>query len=149
VRHLRGTSVSRNERHAGAEARRLPTFEETRLLFHGNATEAAKAYAIGHEAVRALIDRHGHESMQRILKAVARGKKFEDAFVEATGESLARFEAAWRTEITPWLPFWLYLLVSDIGLSLIWFAAILVFIGWLRRRLRREKAMQALESGPE
>lgn len=131
-----------------AAARRLPTFEETRLLFYGNATEAAKAYAIGHEAVRFLIARHGLESMQRILKRVGRGQEFEEAFVLVTGENLETFEATWREEITPWLPFWIYLFVSDIGLSLIWIGAVLVFLGWLRRRLKREKAMQALGGVP-
>jgi hypothetical protein len=130
-----------------AAARRLPTFEESRLLFHGNATEAAKAYAIGHEAVRFLIARHGHESMQRILKGVGRGDGFEQAFARVTHESLASFEAAWRKQVTPWLPFWLYLFVSDIGLSVIWIGAALVFFGWLRRRLRRERALRSLDAG--
>jgi len=127
-----------------AAASRLPTFAETRLLFYGNATEAAKAYAIGHYAIRSLIDRHGHAALQRILKLVGQGRNFEDAFEEATGETLTRFEEKFREGITPWLPFWLYLFVSDLGLSLLWIAALLVFVGWIRRRLRRERDMESL-----
>lgn len=130
-----------------AAAHRLPTFDETALLFHGNSTEAAKAYAIGHEAVRSMIERYGLESVQRIVKGVGRGEEFEAAFQRVTGESLAAFEEGWRERVTPWLPFWLYVFVADLGLSLIWIGAVLVFVGWLRRRLRRDRAMRSLEDG--
>ena len=132
-----------------AAAHRLPTLAETGALFEGNASAAAKAYEIGQSAVRFLIDRHGHDALQRIVKAVGRGQPFEDAFARTTGEPLARFESVWRKQVTPWLPFWLYLFVSNLGLSLLWFGALLVFIGWLRRRLRRERDMASLERGQE
>jgi len=137
--------VDTSVEHAAA-AGRLPTLEETRLLFHGNSVEAAKAYEIGHRAVRFLMDHHGQGAMRRLLAAVARGRSFEDAFVIATGETLEKFEAEWRADVTPWLPFWLYLFVSDIGLTLLWAGALLVFLGWLRRRLRRERDMASLET---
>jgi hypothetical protein len=133
------------ERAAAAGA--LPTLEETRMLFTGNATEAAKAYEIGHRAVRHLLARHGPESMRGILRRVSQGTPFDEAFAQATGRSVDAFEAEWRAEVTPVLPFWLYVIVADFGLALLWFGAVLVFIGWLRRRLRRERAMASLEGG--
>ena len=75
---------------------------------------------------------------------MAKGKPFDRAFHEATGQSI-EFEAEWRAEITPPLPFWLYVIVADFGLALLWIGAVLVFLGWLRKRMRRERAMQSLD----
>ena len=113
-------------------------------MFRGGASEAAKAYAIGHRAVKSIIARSGEESMRRILAHVAKGASFEDAFKAATRTSLAEFEESWRLEITPPVPFLVYLLFENLATSLIVAGAGLVFLGWLRRRLRRERDMSSL-----
>ena len=129
-----------------AAAGRLPTFEETRLLFRGNATQAAAAYEVGHQAVRHLIEHYGHQALRDILRRVGNKQTFEQAWRTTTGQSVEAFEEAWRKEITPPLPFWLYVLVSDFGLTMLWFAALLVFVGWVVRRMRREREMRSLET---
>lgn len=130
-----------------AAAGALPRFEETRILFHGNATEASKAYEIGHRSVRYLLSVHGDAAMRDILRRVSEGVAFEEAFRLATNSTLAAFEERWREAITPPVPFVLYLLFENIGLTLLCFGGLLVFAGWVRWRLRREKAMRSLEAG--
>lgn len=129
-----------------AAAGNLPTFDETRLLFRGNATQAATAYEVGHEAIRHIIEHHGQRAVREILRRVGEGDPFEQAFLRTTGQTVADFEAEWRKAITPVLPFWLYVIVSDFGLTMLWFGALLVFVGWLIRRVRREREMQSLET---
>ena len=80
------------------------------------------------------------------LRRVGEGQPFEQAFLRTTGQTTADFEAEWRKAITPVLPFWLYVIVSDFGLTMLWFGALLVFVGWLIRRVRREREMQSLET---
>lgn len=127
-----------------AAAGALPSFEDTDAMFSGGASEAAKAYAIGHRAVKALIARRGEAAMRRILEQVAQGVAFDAAFLASTGTSLAEFEDQWRRAVTPPVPFLVYLLFENIGLSLLVVGAGLVFLGWLRRRLRRERDMRSL-----
>jgi hypothetical protein len=130
-----------------AAAGALPRFEETRTLFYGNATEASKAYEIGHRSVRYLIEQHGEAAMRAILRRVSEGVAFEDAFRLSTGNSLEEFENRWREAITPPVPFLIYLLFENLGLTLLVAGGVLVFAGWVRWRLQREKAMSSLEPG--
>lgn len=130
-----------------AAAGALPRLEETRMLFHGNATEAGKAYEMGDRAVRYLLSTHGEEGMRRVLANVARGTPFEESFRLATGRTLEEFEDRWRESVTPRVPFLIYLVLQNIGLALLFGAGVLVFIGWVRWRLRRERAMASLEPG--
>ena len=57
---------------------------------------------------------------------------------------LARFETEWRAAVTPDIPFFLFVLLEDIGTTIIVVAALLVFLGWVRWRMRRERAMKSL-----
>jgi hypothetical protein len=127
-----------------AAAGALPRFRETAAMFRGGASDAAKAYAIGHRAVGFMIAHYGEASMRRILASVARGVPFDDAFQASIGIPLDEFEERWRRAVTPPVPFLVYLLFENIGLSLLVAGAGLVFVGWIRRRLRRERDMSSL-----
>ena len=130
-----------------AAAGALPRLDETRILFLGNATEAAKAYEMGDRAVRYLLATQGEQGMRRLLAHVRRGTAFEDAFRLATGITLQEFEDRWRESVTPRVPFIIYLIFEHLGLALLTAGGLLVFAGWLRWRLRRERAMASLEPG--
>ncbi len=134
-----------------AAAGNLPRFAEAGDLFAGDARRASIGYRFGQEVVAAFLSRFGDEALRRLLRAVAEGRRFEAAFLEATGVPLARFEEAWRSGITPALPFWLYVLLENLELTLLVAGAIAVALGYLRYRLRREAALIRLDriSGPE
>jgi hypothetical protein len=76
--------------------------------FSGDASAAARAYALSAALVRYLLQRYGRSCTGRMLALVAGGAPFEEAFRQATGVTLAevetayfRREAFWGT----WVPF--------------------------------------------
>lgn len=131
-----------------AAAGNLPRFAEADLLFAGDAPEAALGYKLGERVVAAFVARFGDEAVRRVVARVAGGEPFPGAFEGATGVSLDAFERQWREEVTPALPFWLFLILENSELSLLCAAAILAVLGYLRWRLRRERAMAGLGGGP-
>lgn len=127
-----------------ASAGWLPKLSETDTMFRGDAGEAAKAYKMGHRAVTFLLTIRGDRAMRALLQRVSKGDPFPVAFQAATGMTVDAFEERWRDHITPSMPFLAYLLLQNIGSTLIVFGAFLVFIGWLIRRLRRRREFDAL-----
>jgi len=127
-----------------AAAGHLPAFAEADALFAGSANRAALGYKFGQRAVRAFVERFGDESVRRLLHAADEGRAFPEAFEEATGVPLARFEREWRADVTPRVPFWLFLILENLELSLLFFGALLVAGGYLHWRLRRRGAMERL-----
>jgi len=127
-----------------AAAGRLPAFAEADRLFQGGAKEAALGYRMGERVVAAYVERYGEAAVPRLVRAMDQGEPFPEAFAAATGEGVDRFERAWREEITPALPFWLFVVVENFDVALLCFAAALVALGYLRWRLRRARAMAAL-----
>jgi hypothetical protein len=130
-----------------AAAGRLPPFADADRLFEGDARDAAIGYGLGQRAVMAFVRRFGDGAVARLVRALGEGAAFPAAFADATGESLDDFERSLRTEVTPSLPFWLFVLAENIDLTLLFVGALLVALGYLRWRLRRERAMSSL--GPK
>ena len=127
-----------------ASAGRLPPFAEADGLFGGGRGEAALGYAMGQRAVGVMVERFGDESVPRLVRALAGGAAFPEAFADATGERLEEFERRWRDEVTPGIPLWLFVIVENLDLSLLFFGALLVAGGYVRWRFRRERAMASL-----
>ena len=125
---------------------RLPTFEETARAFRADDRSAAAAYKLGHAAVTYFVQEHGEEDLRRLLKNVAGRMPFEGAFQEATGETLAAFEARWRESVTPAIPYLLFIVLENFELALFCFAALLVAGWYVVWRFRREKALQKLDA---
>ena len=124
----------------------LPTFAEAERAFAGSdPLAAANAYQVGHEAVIHFHRRFSTAALRRILRQLSEGVPFPSAFRLATGTSLASFEEDWRAHMTPSLPFLLYILVSNLEWSLICIGGLVVAGGYVRWRIRRERAMQELE----
>lgn len=130
-----------------AAAGRLPRFGDADRLFKAGKSEAGLGYAMGERAVGTFVRRFGDEAVARLTAALARGATFSGAFFDVTGEPLADFERRWREEVTPRMPFWLFFLAENLELTLLCTAALLAALGYLRWRLRRERAMAALGGG--
>lgn len=127
-----------------AAAGHLPGLREVEEGFFGDHALAARSYKCGHSAVDFFLSRYGVADLRRLLRRVGAGQPFEDSFRATTGIALARFESDWREAVTPSVPFFLFVLLENIGTTLIVTGAVLVFFGWLRLRLRRERAMRSL-----
>jgi hypothetical protein len=132
-----------------AAAGRLPGFAEADRLFSGDAKEAALGYRLGERAVAECVGRFGAAAVPRLVRALSGGAAFPDAFAEATGEPLDRFESRWRDAVTPALPLWLFVVVENLELSLLCVAALLAAAGYARWRHRRSRALAALGGGEE
>lgn len=128
-----------------AAAGRLPALRDADAGFGSkHADVAARAYAQGRSVVAFFLREHGLGALQRLLRRSAAGDSFERAFVQATGEELQRFEVRWREEVTPWLPYPLFIIVENFELALLALAGVLVVLGWLRARRRRPAEMESL-----
>jgi len=123
---------------------RLPALEEAERAFGGGAAGAAIAYRVAEAAVRAMTARFGDDALRRLLRHTKRGVHFQTAFARATGRSVEQFEKEWRASVTPPVPWWLFILWERLDWALLAFGALLVAGGYLRWRLRRERAMRAL-----
>ncbi|MHC4957178.1 MAG: peptidase MA family metallohydrolase [Planctomycetota bacterium] len=127
-----------------AAAGNLPTLAEAEEGFSGDAADAAMAYRVGRSAVTNFFKRFGERDLRQLLAEVRTGKPFARAFRDATGEDVGPFEERWRAEVTPGIPFLLYLMLENLELTLLCFGALVVAAGYLRWRLRRTKAMASL-----
>jgi hypothetical protein len=125
-----------------AAAGNLPTLGEAERGFSGNEAQAARAYKAGHSAVAYFLGR-GFD-VRELLARAARGEAFPDAFRAVTDLTLDAFEQAWIEDVTPNLPFLLFVLLENIELTLLVAGACIVAGGWVAWRLRRERAMRSL-----
>jgi hypothetical protein len=87
-------SYTAGEHHARADAAALG-----RPAPGTRAVDPAVAYGTADRAFRRLIALHGDAAVRAILRELADGRRFPDAFRSATGGSLASFEASFRREL--------------------------------------------------
>jgi hypothetical protein len=120
----------------GGKARKT---EDLDRLFRGNDAEVRRAYAMSAAFVRFIQNEYGSLAPASILRGVARGLQFEDAFLEAAGVPLAQAEhtffekdAFWNT----WLPF-----LTSTGA--LWMAVTLLALVAIHRRRVRSRQMVA------
>jgi hypothetical protein len=103
--------------------------------FAGGRAEVERAYAHSAAFVVSLLRRHGRDTAAAVLREVARGLPFEEAFARATGEPLGDAEAAfWHRHgiYYRWLP----LLTSSLT---IWLGITFLAL-WAGRRRRARAA---------
>jgi len=87
--------------------RRLP-LRRIDEAFAGNPAEVQSAYALARDFVEDLLRRYGNGAGAAILRDIARGEPFEEAFRQATGVEIAAVEASYwrrRTFWDRWVPF--------------------------------------------
>jgi len=110
--------------------------------FMGSGPQVVRAYALSSAFVRFIQRRYGASAPAMVLDGVARDLSFDEAFRNATGNSLAHAEqiffekdAFWNT----WLPF-----LTSTGA--LWMAiTILALIAIRRRRARSDQMLEAWE----
>jgi hypothetical protein len=104
--------------------------------FAGGQSEVNRAYAIAGAFVRDLFDQYGQGVAARLLRGVAAGQSFADAFRAATGVPMAAAEADFWGRQTFWYR-WIPLLTSSGALWMIVTALAL----WAMRRRRQRDAL--------
>lgn len=115
-------------------------------FFQGSDAEVHRAYALSAAFVRFIQHEYGTLTPAAVLRGVARGLDFNEAFVQATGVPLPRAEytffekdAFWNT----WLPF-----LTSTGA--LWMAVtILALVAIHRRRVRSRQMIEHWESEDE
>jgi hypothetical protein len=112
-------------------------------LFHQGPSEAAAAYSLAGAFVRHVIDVYGPDAPGRILRTVADGEHFANAFLRTTGKSLSEAEREFHADLISWQR-WIPLLTSPFVL---WgFVALLaLYAVRVRRRRRAERYRQWAE----
>ncbi|MHC4931860.1 MAG: peptidase MA family metallohydrolase [Planctomycetota bacterium] len=130
-----------------AAAGNLSSFAQLERDFRADRLTAAIAYKAGHSAVIYFLRRFGVLDLRDLLRRVSQGQEFGAAFHAATGTRLESFEEEWRASVTPSVPWLIFVLLENLELTLLVLGALLVFGGYLHRRLRRERAMRTLEDG--
>jgi hypothetical protein len=109
-------------------------------LFAGGRGAAHRAYAVSGAFVRDLLDRHGQDSVGRILDGVAAGLPFEEAFRRATGVTLAVAESSFWRRQSFWYR-WVPLLTSSVTL---WLGITLLALYAIKRRRERDAALRRI-----
>jgi len=132
-------SLEDRARYAAAVVGQGPT--STRDLdrgFEGNAATAARSYALSAAAVRFLLASYDEGVTARLLQALAGDLPFGEAFVQVTGDPLARFEEAFFEDEAFWYT-WVPFLTSSVAL---WMAITLLALVAIRRRRERSRMLR-------
>ena len=107
--------------------------------FAAGGRRATRAYALSSALIRELRSRYGSGVAAAILREVAGGADFEEAFARSTGASLGSFERWFfgrRALETTWIPF----LTSSVAL---WMAITILALAAFARRRRRNAELRA------
>jgi len=110
--------------------------------FVGGRSEQARAYAISGAWMRDIVRRHGSDAPARILRQMAAGRPFDEAFVRTTGETVTTSAAIF------WRDSWWYQAVPFFTSSLVlWIAVTFLALYAIRtRRARRAARWRAWEA---
>jgi len=123
-----------------------PSLEELEASFGGGRTATARAYAISGAFVRDLVRRHGKRFPAQLLREVARGTAFDDAFFRASGEEVSRAQASFWRRHGIWYR-WVPVLTSSVTLWLV--ITLLALVAMRKRRLRDAALMRQWEEEEE
>jgi hypothetical protein len=111
--------------------------------FTRGASQARGAYALSYAFVRDLLSDHGADAPARILAGVRAGQSFEEAYRQATGESLAAAEEQFWSYWRLWGR-WVPLLA---GSGVLWVPiTLLALLAFRRRRTRNAEVMRRFEA---
>lgn len=115
---------------------------ELESWFTGGRRDVARAYALAGAFSREIVRRFGKEATPRILRRVAHGRSFPDAFRDATGVGLRSFEDAFWRRYSLW-----YRWLPIVGSSATLWTLIALLAALAARRKRKQRT--ALEEGWE
>jgi hypothetical protein len=114
------------------------TFHDLDRNFQGGRSQVETAYALSGDFVADLLARHGNGAGAAILAELARGARFDDAFLTATGESLDAVAASYWKRRTLWNR-WVPAVTSSAAL---WIAITLLALLAFRRRRQRDALLR-------
>ena len=116
---------------------RFQNTSDLNAAFEGNDSEVRRAYAMSAALVRFIQQRYGTLAPATVLRGLARGLEFEDAFIQATGVPLSRAELVFFEEDAFWNT-WLPFLTST---GALWMAVTLLALVAIHRRRVRSRQM--------
>ena len=117
--------------------------EDLDRSFHGGRHRAASAYTLSGAFVRYLLNEHGERAAARILRRVARGETFDQAFEGALGLSLADSLNNYSRHLDFWHK-WVPVLTST---TTLWF--VITLLALLAFKRRRARDLEILEQWDE
>jgi hypothetical protein len=123
------------------------SLDEVNEMFERDDGSRGRAYALAGVFVRDLINRHGPSAPDNIMSRVAAGESFDNAFAQATKQSVADAEAAFWDRYGFWARWGPFLTTS----TALWMIVTLIaFLAIIRRRqksaaLRRRWADDGLD----
>ena len=112
--------------------------ETINALFSQDEGSKSRAYALAGSFVRDLISRHGSSAPGWILKRVAAGDSFDDAFARVMSQSVTEAEAAFWDRNRFWTRFGPFLTTS----TALWMAVTLIALYAFVARRRRSAALR-------
>lgn len=121
----------------------LPALRED---FEGGAEQAGNAYVVSAAFVKFLLEEEGGDAGARILRRLADGHGFDQAFQLAIGHPLEELQLRFWEQTDVWQK-WIPLLSGGTGFSLL--LLVLVLLAWRRRHLRDLELRRAWEAEEE
>lgn len=106
--------------------------------FQGGQSEVNRAYAVAGAFVRDLFDQYGQGVAARLLRGVAAGQPFAEAFRAATGTPMAAAESDFWSRQTFWYR-WVPVLTSSAAL---WMIVTALAVWAMKRRRERDRALR-------
>lgn len=116
------------------------SLSEVEQRFQGGQAEVNRAYAIAGAFAHDLLDRYGQDAAARILRKMADGLPFDQAFEAATGTPLAEAESSFWDRQTFWYR-WVPVLTSSVAL---WMLITALALWAIRHRRARDAAQKRI-----
>lgn len=111
---------------------RIIPLENLSNTFPKRSHNAQLAYTESHSAVSVMIDEYGWENIREVIREVAEGKNFDQAFFNVTSVKLDDFEKKWRRSLKQRYK-WISILSSSM---LLWLSISVTFI-WAYLKYRK------------
>jgi hypothetical protein len=124
---------------------RVFRFDDLTTKWPDTAADVQIAYAQSDAFVRFIFERHSKAELQELLDETSRGTPFPTAFALAMHTSIGVEEASFRLILPDRYPLWP---VITMGSSLWVFSAVMVVVGWARRR-KQVLQLRALQAAAE
>jgi hypothetical protein len=125
-----------------AAAGRLERLDLLERTFPAREDLAALAYAQAYDFVGYAREKYGPAALERLLREIAAGEEFHDAFRVAYGRALKVVERDWQQDVKRRYVWW-PLATSGTGLWMI--LSVLAVVAWVRRRRRQKERLARME----
>ena len=119
-----------------------------------SAERAGLAYRQGASWVRLYVEQFGWERLQGLIAALRDDPRdlgefrFDQLFLEITGENTSQFEGRWKVSLKEKATPWFHLFGRDLGTTIMLALAVLSILVFAYVRRRRRRAIEALPDEP-